>query len=212
MSSNLAYLVYQSMTSGLRGVSFYAVDTNKNNHPFNVLVPSVNTYYYFDDSDAVYTATSFNISVNNNVILTVTLNNVQKTANTTLIIVVTLNVTINLPGNLGVLITQAIQALFAGVLLNLGCSVTAYYVITNEQTNQQTQGSVNLSFGLVNDSEFTASGSISYSEYEVVSITQIVVTCSYANVQENIATSTLNSSECQSSSGCTYTITITFTS
>jgi len=212
MSSNLAYLVYESMTSGLSSVSFYAVDINKNNHPFNVLVPSVNTYYYFDDSDSVYTATSFNISVNNNVILTVTLNNVQKTANTTLIIVVTLNVTINLPGNLGVLITQAIQALFAGVLLNLGCSATAYYVITNEQTNQQTQGSVNLSFGLVNDSEFTASGSISYSQYEVVSITQIIVTCSYANVQENILTSTLNSSECQSSSGCTYTVTITFTS
>jgi hypothetical protein len=212
MSSNLAYLVYEAMTSGLSSVSFYAVDTSGNNHPFKVLVPSTNTYYYFDDSDAVYTATSFNISVNNNVILTIALNNVQKTANTTLIVVVTLSITINLPGNLGVLVTQAIQGLFAGVLLNLGCSATAYYVITNEQTNQQTQGSVNLSFSLVNDSEFTASGSISYSQYEVISITQIVISCSYANIQENILTSTLNSSECTNSSGCTFTVTVTFTS
>ncbi len=212
MSSNLAYLVYEAMTSGLSSVSFYAVDTSGNNHPFNVLVPSTNTYYYFDDSDAVYTATSFNISVNNNVILTVTLNNVQKTANITLIVVVTLSITISISGNLGILITQAIQALFAGRLINLGCSATAYYVITNEQTNQQTQGSVNLSFSLVNNSEFTASGNISYSQYEVVSITEIIISCSYANVQENILTSTLNSSECQSSSGCTFTVTITFTS
>jgi len=200
------------MTSGLSSVSFYAVDTNNNNHPFSVLVPSVNTYYYFDDSDAVYTANSFNISVNNNVILTVTLNNVQKTANTTLIVVVTLNITINLPGSLGCLVTQAIQALFAGMIINLGCSATAYYTITNESTNQQSTGSVGLSFSLVSDSEFTASGSISYGQNEVVSITQIIISCSYAGVQENISTGTLNSSECQSSSGCTFTVTVTFTS
>ncbi len=92
--------------------------------------------------------------VNNNVILTVTLNNVEKTANITLIVVVTLSITISISGNLVILITQAIQALFAGSLINLGCSATAYYVITNEQTNQQTQGSVNLSFSLVNNSEY----------------------------------------------------------
>jgi hypothetical protein len=212
MSSNLAYLVYEAMTSGLSSVSFYFLDTNKNQHGANVLVPYVNTYYYFDDSDAVYTATSFNIAVNGTGILTVTLNNVQKTANTTIIVVVTLNVTINLPGNLGTLVTQAIQALFAGRIINLGCSATANYTITNEATNQQSQGSVNLSFGLVNDSEFTASGSISYSQNEVVSVTEIIISCSYAGVHEDILTSTLNSSECQSSSGCTFTVTITFTS
>jgi hypothetical protein len=212
MSSNLAYLVYESMTSGLSSVSFYAVDTNNNQHGFYVLVPSINTYYYFDSSDATYTATSFNISVNGNIILTVSLNNVQKTANTTLIVVVTLDITINLPGNLGTVVTQAIQALFAGVLLNLGCSATAYYTITNKQTGQSTQGSVGLSFSLVNDSEFTASGSISYSQYEVVSVIQIIISCSNVNVQENILTSILNSSECTSSSGCTFTVTVTFTS
>jgi len=212
MSSNLAYLVYEAMTSGLSSVSFYFLDTNKNTHGASVLVPYVNTYYYFDDSDAVYTATSFNIVVNGTGILAVTLNNVQKTANTTIIVVLSLSITINLPGNLGTLVTQAIQALFAGRIINLGCSATAYYTITNTSTNQQSSGSVGLSFGLVNNSQFTASGSISYSQYEVVSITQIIISCSYAGVQENVLTSTLNSSECQSSSGCTYTVTITFTS
>jgi len=212
MSSNLAYLVYQSMTSGLSSLSFYFLDSNKNQHGASVLVPLTNTYYYFDDSDAVYTATEFVISVNNTNILTVSLNNVQKTANTMIIVVVTLSVTINLPGNLGTLVTQAIQGIFAGLKMNLGCSATAYYVITNEATNQQTQGSVGLSFGIVNDSQFTASGSISYGQNEVVSITQIVISCSYAGVQENILTSTLNSSECTNSSGCTFTVTVTFTS
>jgi len=212
MSSNLAYLVYQSMTSGLSSVSFYFLDTNNNKHGANVLIPFVNTYYYFDDSNSVYTATSFNMVVNNTTILTVTLNNVQKTANTTIIVVLSLSITINLPGNLGTLVTQAIQALFAGRIINLGCSATAYYTITNEATNQQSSGSVGLSFGLVNDSEFTASGSISYSQNEVVSITQIVISCSYAGVKENISTSTLNSSECTNSSGCTFTVTVTFTS
>jgi len=212
MSSNLAYLVYQSMTSGLSSVSFYFLDTNNNKHGANVLIPFVNTYYYFDDSNSVYTATSFNMVVNNTIILTVTLNNVQKTANTTIIVVVSLSITINLPGNLGTLVTQAIQALFVGLIVNLGCSATAYYTITNTSTNQQSSGSVRLSFSLVNDSEFTASGSISYSQNEVVSITQIIISCSYAGVQENILTSTLNSSECTNSSGCTFTVTVTFTS
>ena len=212
MSSNLAYLVYEVMTSGLSSLSFYFLDTNKNQHGASVLVPLTNTYYYFDDSDSVYTATSFNIAVNNTTILTVTLNNVQKTANTTIIVVLSLSITINLPGNLSTLVTQAIQALFAGRIINLGCSATAYYTITNEATNQQSSGSVSLSFGLVNNSQFTASGSISYSQNEVVSITQIIISCSYAGVQENILTSTLNSSECTNSSGCTFTVTVTFTS
>ena len=212
MSSNLAYLVYEAMTSGLSSVSFYFLDTNNNRHGASVLVPYVNTYYYFDDSDAVYTATSFNIVVNGTGILSVTLNNVQKTANVTLIVVLSLSITINLPGNLGTLVTQAIQALFAGVIMNLGCSATASYTITNKQTGQQSQGSVSLQFNLVSDSEFTASGSISYSQYEVVSVTQIIISCSYGNVNQNIITSTLNSNECQSSSGCTFTVTVTFTS
>ena len=212
MSSNLAYLVYQAMTSGLSSVSFYFLDTNNKQHGANVLVPYVNTYYYFDDSDAVYTATLFGISVNNTGILTVTLNNIQKTANVTLIVVVTLSITINLPGNLGTLVTQAIQALFAGRIINLGCSATAYYTITNEATNQQSTGSVGLTFSLASNNQFSASGSISYGQNEVVSITQIIISCSYAGVQENILTSTLNSSECTNSSGCTFTVTITFIS
>ena len=212
MSSTLAYLVYQAMTSGLQSVSFYALDTNNNQHGFNVLVPSVNTYYYFDSSESAYTATSFIISVNGNAIVTIPLNNVQKTANTTLIVLVTLDISINLPGNLGTLVTQAIQALFAGVLLNLGCSVTANYTIINEQSAQSSKGSINLSFNLVNNSEFTASGSISYSQYEQVYVTQIIISCSLGGIQENLLTSQLNSGECTNSSGCTYTITITFTS
>jgi len=212
MSSTLAYLVYQAMTSGLQSVSFYALDTNNNQHGFNVLVPSVNTYYYFDSSESEYTATSFIISVNGNTIVNIPLNNVQKTVNTTLIVLVTLDISINLPGNLGILVTQAIQALFAGVLLNLGCSVTANYTIVNEQSTQSSQGSINLSFSLVNNSEFTASGSISYSQYEQIYVIQIIISCSLGGIQENLLTSQLNSGECTNSSGCTYTITITFTS
>ena len=212
MSSTLAYLVYEAMTSGISSISFYFLDTNNNQHGANVLVPSTNTYYYFDSSDSVYTATSFNIVVNNTGILTIPLNNVQKTANVTLIVVVSLNITINLPGNLGTLVTQAIQGIFAGLQMNLGCSATAYYTIINEATDQQSSGSVGLSFGLTNNSEFTASGSISYGQNEVVSVSQIIISCSYANVQENILTSPLTSSECTNSSGCTFTVTITFTS
>jgi len=212
MSSNLAYLVYEAMTSGLSSVSIYFLDSNNNQHSAGVLVPSTGTYYYFDSSDAVYTATSFVIAVNGNTLLSIPLNNVQKTTNTTIFVVVSLSITINLPGDLGTLVTQAIQALFAGVIMNLGCRATAYYVITNKQTNQQSSGSVGLSFSLVSNSEFTASGSISYSQYEVVSVTQITISCSYGNVNQNISTSTLNSSECQSSSGCTFTVTVTFTS
>ena len=212
MSSNLAYLVYEAMSWGLSSVSIYFLDSNNNQNSAGVLVPSKGTYYYFDSSDAVYTATSFVIAVNGNTIFSIPLNNVQKTANTTIFVVVSLNITVNLPGNLGTLVTQAIEALFAGIIMNLGCSATAYYTITNEQTNQQSQGSVNLQFNLVSNSEFTASGSISYSQYEVVSVTQITISCSYGNVNQNISTSTLNSSECQSSSGCTFTVTVTFTS
>ncbi|AAL27767.1 putative outer membrane protein [Sulfolobus islandicus filamentous virus] len=212
MSSNLAYLVYESMTSGLSSVSFYVLDTSNNQHPFHVLVTSENTYYYFDSSESVYIATSFNISVNGNVILTVSLNNLQKTGNMTLIVVVTLDIGTSLPGNLGTYVIQAIQALFAGVLINLGCSATAYYTIVNEQTGSSSTGSTGLSFSLTNDSQFVASGSISYSQYEVVNITQIIISCSTINVKENMITNTLTSSECTSSSGCTYTITITFTS
>lgn len=212
MSSSLAYLAYLAMTSGLSSVSFYAVDTNNNTHPFNVLVPSTNTYYYFDSSEATYTATSFVISVNGNALITIPLNNVQKTANTTLLVLVTLDISISLPGNLGTLVTQAIQGLFAGVLLNLGCSATASYTVVNQSNGQSSQGSVSLSFSLVNNSEFTASGNISYSQYEQVYVTEIVISCSYGNVQANLLSSTYQTNECQNSSGCTLTITVTFTS
>jgi len=212
MSSSLAYLAYLAMTSGLSSVSFYAVDTSNNTHPFNVLVPSTNTYYYFDSSETAYTATSFVISVNNNALITIPLNNVQKTANTTLLVLVTLDISISLPGNLGTLVTQAVQGLFAGVLLNLGCSATASYTVVNQSNGQSSQGSVSLSFSLVNNSEFTASGSISYSQYEQVTVTEITITCSYGNVQANLWSSSYQTSECTNSSGCTLTITVTFTS
>jgi len=212
MSSSLAYLVYEAMTSGLSNVSFYAVDTNKNTHPFNVLVPSVNTYYYFDSSESIYTAVAFYITVNGNTLIEIPLNNVQKTANVTLLILVTLDISISLPDKLNTLVTQAIQGLFAGVLLNLGCSATANYTIVNQSNGQTSQGSVSLSFNLVNDSEFTASGSISYSQYEQVYVTEILITCSYGNVKANLLSSTYQTSECTSSSGCTLTITVTFTS
>ena len=212
MSSNLAYLVYEAMTSGLKSVSTYFLDSNNVQHKASVLVPSVNTYYYLDDSDAEYIATSFNIAVNDKTILSISLNNMPKTANVVIFVVVTLDITINLPGNLGTLVTQAIQALFAGMLVNLNCSATAYYTVTDEQNNQQSSGSVNLSFSLLSDNMFTASGSISCSQNEIVSVTQVIISCSYANVQENILTSPLNSNECQSSSGCTFTVMIMFTS
>ena len=212
MSSNLAYLAYLAMTSNLNSVSFYAIDTDNNTHSFNVLVPSTNTYYYFDSSESSYTATSFIISVNGNTLITIPLNNVQKTPDTTLLVLMTLDISISLPGNLGTLVTQAIQGLFAGVLLNLGCSATVNYEIVNQQNGQSSQGSIGLSFSLVNDSEFTASGSISYSQYEQVYVSQIIISCSYGGVNENLLTSTYQTGECTNSSGCTLTITITFAS
>lgn len=208
MSSNLAYLVYNIMTSSLQSISFYALDTSSTPHPFNVLVPSQNTYYYFDSSQSGYTAVSFNISVNGTVILTVPLNNIQKTANTTLIVVVTLNISIQLPGDLSQIITQAIQSLFAGIILNLGCTITVYYSISGSYTLNST----NMSFKLINNSQFIASTSIPYSQSQSVSVSQIIISCLNNSIQENILQGTLNSNTCTNSSGCTYTITITFSS
>jgi len=212
MSSNLAYLVYEAMTSNLNSVSFYAVDTDNNTHPFKVLVPCVNKYYYFDSSESEYTATSFVISVNGNTILTVPLNNVQKTSNMTLLVLVTLDISISLSGNLGTLVTQVIQGLFAGVILNLGCNATARYSVINKQTAQYSEGCVNLSFNLVNNSQFTISGSISYSQYEVVTVTQITISCLNGSVKEGLLSSIIQSGECANSSGCTLTITVLFNS
>jgi len=212
MSSNLAYLVYEAMTSKLNSVSFYAVDTKNNQYEFNVLVPSTNTYYYFDSSESEYTATSFVISVNDNAVLTVPLNNVQKTVNMTLIVLVTLDISILLPGVLVPLVTQAIQGLFAGVLLNLGCSVTANYTIINKQNGQSSSGSMSLPFGSAGNSEFTASNSISYSQYEQVYVTQVIISCSLGGVQEELPIPQISSGECTDSSGCTFTLTVTFSS
>jgi hypothetical protein len=211
MSSSLAYLAYLAMTSNLSSVSFYAVDNNNNTHPFNVLVPSTNTYYYFDSSESAYTATSFVISVNGNALITIPLNNVQKTANTTLLVLVTLDISISLPGDLETLVTQAVQGLFAGVLLNLGCSATANYTVVNQSNGSTSQGSLSLSFNYSSSTGFTASGSISYSQYEQVTVTEITISCSYGNVNVNLLSSTYQTSECQNSSGCTLTITVTFT-
>ena len=212
MSSNLAYLAYEAMTSGINSVSIYILDTNNNQHSVGILVPSPGVYYYFDSSESTYTASSLNIVVNGNTVFSVPLNNAQKTVDNTIFVVVTVNVTINLPGCLGTLVTQAIQGIFAGLQMNLGCSATAYYIVTNVQTGQTTQGNINLSFSLVSDSTFVASGSISFGQNEVVTVTKIVISCSYGNVQQNVLTSILKSGICQSSSGCTYNITVTFSS
>ena len=212
MSSNLAYLAYEAMTSGINSVSIYILDTNNNQHNVGILVPSTGIYYYFDSSESEYTASSLNVVVNGNTILSIPLNNAQKTVDNTIFVVVTVNVAIDLPGSLGTLVTQAIEGIFAGLQMNLGCSATVYYIVANVKNGQSTQGSTGLSFNLVSDSVFTASGSISFGQYEVVTVTKIVISCSYGNVQQDILSSILKSGECQSSSGCTYNITVSFSS
>ena len=39
MSSNLAYLAYEAMTSGINSVSIYILDTNNNQYSVGILVP-----------------------------------------------------------------------------------------------------------------------------------------------------------------------------
>jgi len=212
MSSNLAYIAYEAMTSGISSISLYILDSNNNQHPVNVVIVEPNTVVYADSSTASYTAVSFNLAINGNAVVSIPLNNISKSSNEELVIVLSLQLSINLPGQLGQLVAQAVQAIFAGLRLNLGCSATAYYTIYNPNTGSSSSGSTGMSFSLVNDNQFNASASISYSQGYAVEVTNIVIQCSYGNVKQSILSGTLQSSQCTSSSGCTYTVTVTFTS
>jgi hypothetical protein len=209
MSSNLAYIAYQAMTSNVNNISMYFLDSNNNQHNANVVVPQPNVYVYFDNSNASYTATAFYLVLNGTTILSVPFNNFQKTAQDVLVVVVNLQISINLPGQLGQLVTQAVQAIFAGLKMNLGCSATAYYTVSSSTSSST--GSTGMSFSLVNDSQFNASASISYSQGQTVTVTQIVIQCSYGNVKETVFSGSLQSTQC-TSSGCTFTVTVTFSS
>jgi len=212
MSSNLAYIAYEAMTSGISSISLYILDSNNNQHPVNVVIVEPNTVVYADSSTASYTAVSFNLAINGNAVVSIPLNNISKSSNEELVIVLSLQLSINLPGQLGQLVAQAVQAIFAGLRLNLGCSATAYYTIYNPNTGSSSSGSTGMRFSLVNDNQFNASASISYSQGYAVEVTNIVIQCSYGNVKQSILSGTLQSSQCTSSSGCTYTVTVTFTS
>jgi len=164
MSSNLAYIAYEAMTSGISSISLYILDSNNNQHPVNVAIVEPNTVVYVESSTASYTAVSFNLAVNGNTVVSIPLNNISKSSNEELVIVLSLQLSINLPGQLSQLIAQAVQAIFAGLKLNLGCSATAYYTIYNSNTGSSSSGSTGMSFSLVNDNQFNASASISYSQ------------------------------------------------
>ena len=210
MSSNLAYVAYQAMTSGVNSISMYFLDDKNGQHNANVVVPQPNVYVYFDSSNASYTATAFYLVLNGTTILSVPFNNFQKNAQDVLVVVVNLQISINLPGQLGQLVTQAVQGIFAGLKMNLGCSATAYYTVSSSTSSST--GSVGMGFSLVNDSQFKASASISYSQGQTVTVTQIVIQCSYGNVKETVFSGSLRSGQCTSASGCTFTVTVTFSS
>jgi len=210
MSSNLAYIAYEAMTSGVSNISMYILDSNNNQHNASVVVPEQNVYVYFDNSNSSYTAVAFYLVLNGTTIVSVPFNNFQKTAQDVLVVVLNLQISVNLPGQLGQLVTQAIQGIFAGLQMNLGCSATAYYTISS--SSGSSSGSTGMSFSLVNNSKFNASASISYSQGQTVTVTQIVIKCSYGNVQQTIFSGSLQSSQCTSSSGCTFTVTVTFSS
>jgi hypothetical protein len=210
MSSNLAYIAYEAMTSGVSNISMYILDSNNNQHNVSVVVPEQNVYVYFDNSNSSYTAVAFYLVLNGTTIVSVPFNNFQKTSQDVLVVVLNLQISVNLPGQLGQLVTQAIQGIFAGLKMNLGCSATAYYTISS--SSGSSSGSTGMSFSLVNNSQFNASASISYSQGQTVTVTQIVIKCSYGNVQQTIFSGSLQSSQCTSSSGCTFTVTVTFSS
>jgi len=210
MSSNLAYIAYEAMTSNVNSISMYILDSNNNRHNASVVVPEQNVYVYFDNSYSSYTAVAFYLVLNNTTIVSVPFNNFQKTAQDVLVVVLNLQISVNLPGQLGQLVTQAVQGIFAGLQMNLGCSATAYYTISS--SSGSSPGSTGMSFSLVNNSKFNASASISYSHGQTVTVTQIVIKCSYGNVQQTVFSGSLRSSQCTSSSGCTFTVTVTFSS
>jgi len=210
MSSNLAYVAYQAMTSGVNSISMYFLDNNNNQHNANVMVPQPNVYVYFDNSNASYTAVAFYLTLNGTTIVSVPFNNFQKTSQDVLVVVLNLQISINLPGQLGQLVTQAVQAIFAGFKANLGCNATAYYTVYS--SSGSSTGSTGMRFSLINDSQFNASASISYSQGQTVTVTQIVIQCSYGNVKETVFSGSLQSSQCTSSSGCKFTVTVTFSS
>jgi hypothetical protein len=210
MSSNLAYIAYEAMTSGVSNISMYILDSNNNQHNVSVVVPEQNVYVYFDNSNSSYTAVAFYLVLNGTTIVSVPFNNFQKTSQDVLVVVLNLQISVNLPDQLGQLVTQAIQGIFAGLKMNLGCSATAYYTISS--SSGSSSGSTGMSFSLVNNSQFNASASISYSQGQTVTVNQIVIKCSYGNVQQTIFSGSLQSSQCTSSSGCTFTVTVTFSS
>jgi len=210
MSSNLAYIAYEAMTSGVSSISMYILDSNNNQHNVSVVVPEQNVYVYFDNSNSSYTAVAFYLVLNNTTIVSVPFNNFQKTSQDVLVVVLNLQISVNLPDQLGQLVTQAVQGIFAGLQMNLGCSATAYYTISS--SSGSSSGSTGMNFSLVNNSQFNASASISYSQGQTVTVTQIVIKCSYGNVQQTIFSGSLQSSQCTSSSGCTFTVTVSFSS
>ena len=212
MSSNLAYIVYQAMTSNINSISLYILDSNNNSHGVSVAIAEPNTLVYVDDSDAGYTAVSFNLRINGNTVVTIPLNSVTKTPGDVLVVILNLQISVNLPGQLGEMIAQAVQGIFAGLKMNLGCSAVANYTIYNVSTGSSTSGSAGMGFSLVNDNQFNASTSISYSQGYAVEVTNIVIQCSFGNINQSIYSSPVQSSACTSSSGCTFTVTVTFTS
>jgi len=115
MSSNLAYIAYEAMTSNVNSISMYILDSNNNQHNASVVVPEQNVYVYFDNSNSSYTAVAFYLVLNNTTIVSVPFNNFQKTAQDVLVVVLNLQISVNLPGQLGQLVTQAIQGIFAGL-------------------------------------------------------------------------------------------------
>jgi len=212
MSSNLAYIVYQAMTSNISNISLYILDSNNNSHGVRVAIAEPGTLVYVDDSNSGYTAVSFNLSINGNTVVTIPLNSVTKTPGDVLVVILNLQISVNLPGQLGEMIAQAVQGIFAGLKMNLGCGAVASYIIYNVSTGSSTSGSVGMGFGLVNNNQFNASASISYSQGQAVEVTNIVIQCSFGNINQSIFSGSLQSTECTSSSGCTFTVTVSFTS
>jgi len=212
MSSNLAYIVYHAMTSSINNISLYILDSNNNKHFVNVAIAEPGTLVYVDNSDSSYTTASFNLSINGNTIVTIPLNSVTKTPGDILVVILNIQVSVNLPGQLGEMIAQAVQGIFAGLNMNLGCSAVTEYIIYNVSTGSSSSGSVRMNFSLVNNNQFNASASISYSQGYAVEVTNIVIRCSFGNINQSIFSGSLQSSECTSSSGCTFTVTVTFTS
>lgn len=216
MSSSISsfspgYLLYYIMGPGVSSISIYFVDSNNKTHPAVAISNDPSVIYYFDQSNAAYTATTFKIDVNGTNILTVSLPNIQKTATLTLVVQLSISYSSSLPYWL----VQSVAGVLTGVKVSLNMVPCLVYTTTCPSGTSSPQTACG-SLGNPSASGFTGTISVSVGYQCSVNVVQVVLksnTYSLNGVPLQIILyfQSYSSSQCTNSSGCKFTVNIYFT-